>query len=270
MFDGMTPFVFAFYKVIKIAAWPLTWIWALMAVLVILLLCRPTPGRLKAARIAAIAAFILLYGLSAGPVSAYLAGLLEQQYPPFQKAPREAFDAIVVLTGDLMPKQGARPVTELTYASLQRTLCGADAYAEGVSKRLLLSGGSLAEDGPVDALEMKKLAMRVGVPEPAIVLEENSRNTYESAKEAQRILGVHATILLVTSAIHVPRATGLFRKQGLEVTPYPCGYLTHQEIGRLPQIGVNSFLPDAGRLSRSTAAMNEMFGLAVYRLAGKL
>jgi uncharacterized SAM-binding protein YcdF (DUF218 family) len=270
MFDEMSPFVFGLYKVIKMVVWPLTWIWALVAVAVVLLLGRPTAARLKVARIATISAFILLYGLSAGPVSAYLAGLLEQRYPPFRMVPGQAFDAIVVLTGDLMPKRGARPVTELTHTTLQRTMCGADAYAQGLSIKLLLSGGSLEPGGMVDAIEMKKLAMRIGVPEQAIVLEDRSRNTYESAKEAKRVLGERATVLLVTSAIHIPRAIGLFRKQGLEVTPYPCGYLTHQEIRRLPEIGVSSFLPDVASLSRGTAALNELFGLAVYRLAGKL
>ncbi len=270
MFDEMSPFVFGLYKLIKLAVWPLTWIWALVAVTVILLLGRPTAARLKVARLAAISAFILLYGLSAGPVSAYLAGLLEQHYPPFQKVPGQTFDAILVLTGDLMPKRGARPVTELTHTTLQRTMCGADAYAQGLSMKLLLSGGSLEPGGPPDAVEMKKLAIRIGVPEQTIVLEDRSRNTYESAKEAKQVLGERATVLLVTSAIHIPRATGLFRKQGLVVTPYPCGYLTDQLIGTWPRLGIASFVPDVARLSRSTAAINELFGLAVYRLAGKL
>ncbi len=270
MFDDMSPLVFGFYKIVKLGAWPLTWVWALLAIASILVMMRPSPARMKAARVFLLSAFILLYGLSAGPTSAYLAGLLEQRYPPFRMVPGQAFDAIVVLTGDLMPKKDARPVTELTYASLQRTLCGAEAFGQKASQTLLLSGGSLVEGGEADTIELKKLALRVGVPDSAVLQEDRSRNTYESAKEVRRLLGERAKVLLVTSAIHIPRAMGLFRKQGLDVTPYPCGYLTHQLVGHWPRMGIESFFPDVGRLARSTAAINELVGLAVYRLAGKL
>lgn len=270
MFDDMSPLVFGLYKIVKVWAWPLTWVWALLAAAAILILMRPSPARLKAARVFLLSGFVLLYGLSAGPTSAYLAGFLEQRYPPFDNRPGQTFDAIVVLTGDLMPKKDARPVTELTYASLQRTLCGADAFRQQLSRTVLLSGGSLVEGGEPDTIEMKKLTLTVGVPDSAILQEDRSRNTYESAKEVRRLLGERARVLLVTSAIHIPRAMGLFRKQGVHATPYPCGYLTHQLIGHRPHIGLESVLPNVARLSRSTAAINELVGIAVYRLGGKL
>jgi len=260
----MSPLAFGLYKLVKIGVYPLTWIWILMVVVVVLLFRQQTSQRLRAARIAACSALALLYGLSAGPVSSYLAGMLEQSYPPYQPIEGQSHDAIVVLTGGLAPKQGARPVTVLAYSTLQRTICGVKAYSQGLSKKLVMSGG------PFDAGEMAELAVKLGVPEQALLLEDVSRNTYESAKETQHLLGQRANILLVTSAIHVPRAVRLYRKQGLDVTPYPCGYQTSLRVWTLPGIGPSTFVPDVRVLSRSTAAIIELVGLAVYRLAGQL
>ena len=83
------------------------------------------------------------------------------------------------------------------------------------------------------------------------------------------ILG-HASILLVTSASHVPRAVGLFRKQGLETTASPCGYLAKDRPWS--GLGINPFdlLPDVDALSRNTIAITEVVGTIVYWAIGKL
>ena len=70
---------------------------------------------------------------------------------------------------------------------------------------------------------MKRWALRLGVPESVIVVEEHSRTTYENALHTKAMLG-SARILLVTAAYHMPRAVGLFEKQGFTVTPVTCGY----------------------------------------------
>ena len=264
MFDNMPEWAFGLYKLVKVGVYPLTWIWVLMIVTVVSLFCRQTAARLNMARITACLALVLLYGLSAGRISDNLAGMLEQSYPPFQAVAGQSYDAIVVLAGDFMPMGGMRPVAELNYESLQRTLCGADAYLQGLSKKLVLSGG------PGDTVEMAALASRLDVPEHAIVLEGGGRNTYESAKEVRLLLGPQAKVLLVTSAIHIHRAVRLFQKQGLNITPYPCGYQTAVELGTWGGTLQEMLLPDIKVLVRSTLAVTELAGMAVYRVTGKL
>jgi uncharacterized SAM-binding protein YcdF (DUF218 family) len=262
--DDMSQWAFGLYKLVKVAVYPLTWIWVLLIVTVVLLFCRQTSARLIMARVTACSALALLYGLSAGRLSDNLAGLLEQVYPPYHSEAGQSYDAIVALSGDFFPMGGMRPVAELSHASLQRTLCGAEAYAQGLSKKLVLSGG------PGDSVEMAKLAVRLAVPEQAIVPEGGGRNTYESAKEIARLLGPQARILLVTSALHIPRAVSLFQNQGLRITPYPCGYQTAVEVGTWPGHELKMLLPDVEVLEKGTWAMNELVGLAVYRIAGKI
>jgi uncharacterized SAM-binding protein YcdF (DUF218 family) len=270
VFDDMSPATFALYKLCKEAIYPFTWSWILLVVTVILLFCRQTPARLKAARMTAGSALVLLYSLSTGLVSSYLAGVLEQEYPPYSPVTGRSYDAIVVLSGDLNPAFGARPVTELSYSSLQRTLCGSEAFLQGLSSRLVMAGGTAVLGQPIDAREMANLAVRLNVPEQALVLEEVSRNTYESAKEVKRILGQGAKILLVSSAMHMPRAVRLYLHQGMNVTPYPCGYRTWLKVGTWQILKPSMFKPDLGSLDRSTSAINEFVGLAVYRVAGRL
>ena len=69
MFDDMPQWAFELYKLVKVAAYPLTWIWVLTLVTVVLLFCRQTAARLNVARVTACSALVLLYGLSAGRIS---------------------------------------------------------------------------------------------------------------------------------------------------------------------------------------------------------
>ena len=263
----MSPLLYVLYKSLKILILPAAWVGVLSVMTFALLLGKPSAGRLKLARISAAFAFGLFYVLSFGPASAWLAGILEQQYPPPPQDPTRRYEAIVVLGGGILPEGGPRLVTELGSSTLRRTLCGAALIQQGLAPLVVLSGGNAEPftSIPPESGEMKKLALHVGVPENAIVIESVSRNTYESAKEVKQLLGPRIRILLVTSAIHVPRAMRLYEKQGFQPTPFPCGY-TAGATGW----DTLMFVPSVGALDRSGQAINEFVGIAVYRLAGKI
>jgi len=263
----MSSLVYMGYKLVKVFIYPYIWIGIFLAVSVGLLLGKPKETRWRAARFCTVFAFLLFYVLSFGPVSAWLASLLEEQHPPPILKTTIKHDAIVVLGGGIRPAGGLRPVHELGNSTLRRTLCGATLIRQGHAPVIVFSGGNADPfiSLPPESGEMKKLAIGVGVLENTILLESVSRNTYESAKEAKQLLEHRKHILLVTSAIHLPRAVRLYQKQGFRVTPVPCGYTvggTHW--------GPFTFVPSAGALIRSSQAINEMVGMAVYLLAGKI
>ncbi len=117
---------------------------------------------------------------------------------------------------------------------------------------------------------MKRWAVRLGVPEPATMLDSGSRNTYENATGTKRLIGP-ASILLVSSASHLPRAVSVFVKQGFRVTPAPCDYVSRdlpKEI--LNDLDLFDFLPDDDALRHSTEAVTEVAGMMIYWLTGKL
>ncbi len=267
----LTPFLFGVYKLVKFAVYPFTWLFVLLGFLTILAVAPASPRRLRWIRILAVSTFLLFFLLGNPLVASTLMGFLESQYPPFDHSTTKKFDAIVVLAGGALSQGSLRPSTELTDSSTARTLCGANLYAQGFASQVLFSGGdaTIFGQGPIEAMEMKRLAVRLGVPEQAIVLEDRSRNTYEEAIETERILG-EASILLVTSASHIPRALGLFHKQGMDVTPYPCGYTAKDRPGDLWDNDPFDLVPGAEALSKSTKAINEITGIIVYWLGGKI
>ena len=82
-------------------------------------------------------------------------------------------------------------------------------------------------------------------------------------------------MLLVTSAIHMPRSVALFKHQGIEVIPAPADYTVTQQgwdnmfSPDLPSLLIN-LLPNASSLSLTTNALKEYLGLFVYHLQGWL
>jgi len=121
----MSSLVYMSYKLVKVFVYPYVWIGIFLAVSVGLLLGKPTVTRWRAARLCTAFAFLLFYVLSFGPVSAWLASLLEEQHPPPILETTKKHDAIVVLGGGIIPAGGLRPVHELGESTLRRTLCGA-------------------------------------------------------------------------------------------------------------------------------------------------
>src|SRR5438067_691584 len=112
----------------------------------------------------------------------------------------EAADAIVVLGCRLFA--GGRPSERLR----RRMMLAVGLYREGVAPLIVMSGGGT---GPVaEAAVMRDLAREAGVPETAVLLETESRNTFENAAYGARLL--HAVgkqrIVLVSDRAHLPRA----------------------------------------------------------------
>jgi uncharacterized SAM-binding protein YcdF (DUF218 family) len=117
---------------------------------------------------------------------------------------------------------------------------------------------------------MKRWAVRLGVPESAIIVEDRSKTTYENAVQSKAVLGA-GHILLVTAAYHLPRAVGLFEQQGLIVTPVACGYeAKHTSAQAWAQSTLFDFLPSAKALLLTTQAVEEVAGMLIYRIAGKM
>ncbi|HEY7534092.1 MAG TPA: YdcF family protein [Nitrospiraceae bacterium] len=268
----LSPFWFGLYKIVKYVVYPLSWIILLFGVTAFLSLLPPHPRRLRWIRISSFGALIVLVTLSTPLVADLLSGTLEAWYPPPTVGPSDRYDAIVVLGGGVNEKGTLRPTVELTSYSRSRTLCGVEWFEKGVAPKLLFTGGDnvVFGFGTKEAREMKRWAQRLGVPDLVILTEEDARTTYENATGAKRLLG-SASILLVTSASHLPRAAALFVKQGFQVTPAPCAYLSRDKpADRWKNIDLFDFLPNDRALQHSQDALVEGIGLVVYWLAGKI
>ena len=107
----------------------------------------------------------------------------------------------------------------------------------------------------------------LGVSRERLTMERRSRNTQENAEFSKLIAAPKSgeRWLLVTSAYHMPRSVGLFRKAGFAVEPYPVDWRTGKRADIL------AFSPVAVEgLERTDIGTREWIGLAAYWLTGKI
>ncbi|HLJ62992.1 MAG TPA: YdcF family protein [Stellaceae bacterium] len=200
------------------------------------------------------------------PVGDLLAGMLESRVSPRPLPPR--IDGIIVLGGGVDTELSAQyGRVELTPAGSRITAAIGLAYRFPEAKIALIGGsGRLLEAGdPSEASVMGQAFIEAGIDPHRLVLEETSRNTYENAVETQKLLhpGRAEQWLLVTSAMHMPRAIGCFRHVGLEPLPYPVDFKSHRSLRpRDITLGENLVLLDYG--------VREWIGLIAYRLLGRI
>ena len=183
-------------------------------------------------------------------------------------------EAIVVLSGGLQPGNIFHEKAALSTESIERLFYGVKKYKELVKKVPVIFSGGVGN--PFFDIQDKRQIVKgyvkiMGIPEKDIIVEANSRNTFKSAVEVKKILDkkfpdvTEHKIILVTSAIHMPRSEAVFKKQGFKIFKFPAGYNT----GSMNYNPLD-FIPDAGNFRKSTDAIYEWIGLAYYKLSGKL
>lgn len=175
-------------------------------------------------------------------------------------------DAVVVIGGVMHPEYAQGIYPDLG-AAADRVWHTARIYHAGRVPRVVVSGGNLPWLGGVrsEASAMRDFLVDLGVPAEAMWLEERSRNTRENAVYTAEILEAQGIgpVLLVTSALHMPRALATFRAAGLDAIPAPTDF----EVKARPRVFLD-WLPDAEALAASTRALKEYLGLWVYRYRG--
>jgi len=211
-----------------------------------------------------VAGLALLWLPSTAPVADLLLLPLETRYPVVVNPSRA--DAVVVLTGMVDMKAARGDQVEMGEAA-DRIWAGVELVRRGWADYLLIAGGSgdLFDQSVNEALMLSRLAIEFGVPADRILLDMASRNTHESAVQLRVLLqeaGL-SDIILVTSAAHMPRSMGCFRKVGLDPLPYPVDFRS-----RWGEYDPFSLLPKVSDLQRSSVAVKEYVGLIVYRLQG--
>ena len=211
----------------------------------------------------ALLAFIWLWAWSTPVLSHWFGSRIESIYPQTAIAALPQAQAVMVLGGAVAPPSGSNQDIDLG-AAADRVWYAARLFHAGKAPLLLLSGGHDPErDAFSEARAMASVLADFGVPAQALLLEESSRNTRENAVFSAALLKARGIerILLVTSALHMPRAVALFAAQGLQVIPAPTVF----EASRAPPPGVLAWLPDAQALDASARAIKELVGRATGR-----
>jgi uncharacterized SAM-binding protein YcdF (DUF218 family) len=238
----------------------------LLIVLILLGLLLMILGRPRAGTTLAGAAFVLLLLIGYLPVGYYAAHILEQRFPPWNPA-RGAPDGIVILGGVIDgPLSRARRQTEIT-DSAERVTIIAKLARDYPKARIIFTSGdaSLLGNEVAEANYLYPLLDTFGVPRARVELEKRARNTYENAVFSKELAKPKPgeRWLLVTSARHMPRAIGCFRRVGFPVEAYPVDYTT------FPRPRVWGVVDFGGGLKRTDDSAHEWLGLLAYRLTGR-
>jgi uncharacterized SAM-binding protein YcdF (DUF218 family) len=200
------------------------------------------------------------------PVADVVASSLERQTANLSIELVPHADVILVFGGVMQPPRPDYPYADLG-AAADRVWHAARLYHAGKAPTVMLSGGrnDWQADWPSQAQTMAQFLADLGVPLEAMALEERSRSSHENAVysvELMKQLGLNRA-LLVTSALHMPRSQALLRTTGVDFLPVATDF----EVVDRP-ITLLSLLPNALALQRSTAAIHEWVGIAVYRWRG--
>jgi uncharacterized SAM-binding protein YcdF (DUF218 family) len=214
-----------------------------------------------------VTSLLLLAVLGWSPLGNALMVPLEDRFPAFSDSGTE-IAGLVILGGATTPYLSeARDSVALNEAA-ERITAAATLALRHPGARIIHSGGdaTFIFGGGSESAAALRLLRELGIPDDRLLAEDRSRNTVENAVFSKEIAQPKPgeRWLLVTSAYHMPRSIGVFRKAGFAVEAYPVDFRT---IG--PADALRPFPSIGDGLRRTDTAMREWVGLVVYWLTSR-
>jgi uncharacterized SAM-binding protein YcdF (DUF218 family) len=186
----------------------------------------------------------------------------ENQTPAFQTT--EKFDVAIVLGG--ISNYDEFHLQTIFHGNSERLMNVLPLYFSGQVTKILFAGGSGRIDKQnIEAIHIEKYLISLGVKKKDILLDTNSRNTYENAKFAVELVDQNDRLLLSTSATHMVRSLACFDKLGVSTTPFPVDYMSYEdnrfELDKL-------LVPSPRVIHRWYWLLHEWVGILSYKVKG--
>lgn len=251
---------FILSKIFWTLAQPANLLVVLLAVAAVWLWCAPRAGRWFTTLLVACAVLI-----GSIPFGEPILRDIENTYP-IPVLP-ERVDGVIVLAGFVWPESSAsHHQIQMNDKStrLFEFMVLAHKYPNA---KLVFTGGSgnpLMQDAR-EADYVKQLWIDMGLDPARVIWERDSRNTYENAVNSKALAQPKPgeNWVLITSAVHMPRAVAIFEKQGWKVIPYPVNFITTDTPMWQREFSVS------GNLWLLSEAMKEVIGRWAYQVTGK-
>ena len=209
-------------------------------------------GRLKSAKALLTFALVWIAVFSYGPVSDQLLRPLENRYPALIETPVNV-DYVLVLGNGHKTDECLPITTELDPTAVIRLNEGIRHYNRLPGSKLVLSGYAGLYDQNCHAQMQKRLAVALGVDADDIITFNTPKDTQQEAQAMKKLVGSRLFIL-VTTASHMPRAYGIFKKMGLHPIAAPTDYHVRGKSEWL-------HMPRGDALRGSDIAFHEYYGL---------
>ena len=213
----------------------------------------------RTSRFILVLAFLELIIVATPFVPTWMVKQLEKQNPVFNVSNIKLTDRavhILVLGGGHSNDTRLPATGQLSTTALSRLTEGIRIYRQIPESILVTSGGSGKEPIP-QATVLARAAILLGVNPAQIQQQTLPQNTWEEAKEYKRINGDSTQLILVTSAIHMPRAMYLFKKAGLNPIAAPTNYY----VKHTQRHNIWSKLLSTRNLEKTECAIHEYVGL---------
>lgn len=192
---------------------------------------------------------------------------LEQEFKINPNLPNK-IDGIIVLSGSISAKSTSLLGQVQVNEQIERDLMFISLAYEHPNAKLLYTGGSssLTDQQFKGANAGKKFLKSQRFEINKVLFESSSRNTYESAVISKKIIKPKKdeNWILITTAWHMPRSVGVFKKVGWEVIPYPVDYKTNSE--NIYDFSFNF----SEKLLKLEVGFKEWLGLLAYSLTNKI
>jgi uncharacterized SAM-binding protein YcdF (DUF218 family) len=215
-----------------------------------------------------VASVVLLAICGFSPLGNLLLYPLESRFPSWDAA-RGVPDGIIVLGASIEPDLSVAHGTAIVRSAPDRIIVAAALAHRYPNARLVFSGGSanLVSNEAREADFAGEIFESLGIAKSRLAMERRSRNTHENAEFSKALVAPKQgeRWLLVTSAFHMPRSVGLFRKAGFAVEPYPVDWRVG---GRDDLLAFANIAVDG--LGRVDLAVREWIGLIAYRITGRI
>ena len=222
-------------------------------------------GLLRRKRWPVVAALVLLYVSSMPVVGRTLIGRLERKYPAVPVDQVAHADAIVPLGGIFGPAASEGFLPNLGEAN-ERLEAGMVLWQKNKADWLVFTGGRTpwARQTEVEGEASKRAAIARGVPADHVFVTSEVGNTADEARTVRALMRERGwqSIILVTSAWHMPRAARLFQKAGVRFVPFPVDY----QVDPDERLTLLDFLPRAEALQKTEYALREWYGVLYYAL----
>jgi len=137
-------------------------------------------------------------------------------------------------------------------------------YHKGIIKNIIISGGTgeLINDGTKESEWSYDFLITMKVNKQHIILESDSRNTMENAKNTSALLTKNCNTLLITSANHMRRATYCFMKSNIKHDTFPTDGINSNKIMHFGYL----FIPNSKAINQWENLTHEWIGYIVYRI----
>jgi len=228
---------------------------------VILLYCR----WIKVGRIVVAGVTVFGFIISIMPVANWVINPLEQRFP-IPDLNGNPPNGIIVLSGAENAAATLKLGQVVLSESAERLIVFVSLARRFPYARLVVSDSSeiVINQNKLGAETARQLFGDMGLELTRVEFEDNARNTYENAVYTKELIQplISERWLLVTSAFHMPRAVACFRKQGLDVVPYPVDYRGDIE-------GYSPKFNPLDSLALLSLGLKEWLGLISYWLMGR-